>query len=324
MEPKAEYEVGTPWAGGNGTHPTGLVFSSPEAAAGLSKRLAAAMLEITSLEKRGTNTYFKYKFVTSEDVKWVARKALANHDIGVIPSMIDTTVSVFGQNRAGKNIFMTRIHWLYTLVCPEGFMTIPWESEALDDQDKGLSKGGTSALKYFLINLLQIPTGDEPDSDAQGPAGNGASNPEPTNGDSEKGAEYWAEYYQRPMAPDRLKKALERKSGKGKTKNDPSATKAQQGLIAAKLNELFEAESDSDAYRHTLLKELWGNDSVKALTMGQFSATLDWVCDDEDDTGDRPINFDAQIEAYAVVTAAMREAGQLDLLPEEEGQSVEE
>ena len=283
----------------------GAGFSSPEAAVGLSKRLAAAVLEISTIEKRGTNKFFNYDFVTSEDVKRIARIALAHQDIAVIPTIIGRT-SEPRITAKGKTQEFYRVQWLYTVACPDGYIQIPWESEALDDQDKGLSKAGTSALKYFLVHLLQIPTGDEPDSDAQGPA----STDNPGNGKAKRDAEYW----ERPMAPERLKEAFTFQLERQGLVNDPSATVKQKGLLVGKLNEMFEQESDPDAFRHTLLKEMWGNVSSKALTQGQFQVLLEWACDDEDDTGDRPINAFATEEAYAVVTEAMREAGQLDLL----------
>ena len=132
----------------------------------------------------------------------------------------------------------------------------------------------------------------------------------PNNGKAKITADYWA----RPMEPARLKEAFEFQLERQGLVNDPSATVKQKGLLVGKLNEMFERESDPDAFRHTLLKEMWGNVSSKVLTQGQFQVLLEWACDDEDDTGDRPINAFATEEAYAVVTEAMREAGQLDLL----------
>lgn len=176
MESKVEYEVGAvTCAGCNGATP-GLTFSSPEAATGLSKRLAKAVLAIGAVEKRGRNEYFKYDFATSEDIKAVARKALADAEIGVIPALVSKDVTVSGQTRAGRDNLLYRVRWLFTLVFPEGYVHIPWESESLDDQDKGLTKAGTSALKYFLIDLLQIPTGDDLDPDSEkGTGGNGSA-----------------------------------------------------------------------------------------------------------------------------------------------------
>lgn len=130
-----------------------------DGAQALSGRLAAAMLEITSVQKRGRNEFHKYDYATAEDVKRTARDALAKHGIAIFPAMRDIKIE-----KAGKSSHTT-IMFDMIVACESGSISVPWIAEALDTQDKGISKCVTAGMKYFLINLLQIPTGSEDDSD---------------------------------------------------------------------------------------------------------------------------------------------------------------
>ena len=136
------------------------LFSSTEALIALSGRLNEAAKLVTSIEKRGFNAFHKYNYVTSEDVKREVGAALSAQELTIIPSVLERYCE------GDKTI----IKWLFTIVGPEGYLQTVWVSEASDTQDKGTAKAATSGMKYFFINLLQIPTGDEPDTDSEGSA----------------------------------------------------------------------------------------------------------------------------------------------------------
>jgi hypothetical protein len=146
---------------------TGELLESPVrsvdlgAAGPVAKRLALAMLEIEYVAKRGRNEYHKYDYATAEDIKAAARAALAKNGLVIIPLMLQVY-----QEPAGKQI-KTMAEFEYVIACEEGTVSVPWTSEAYDTADKGINKAVTGGLKYFLINLLQIPIGDEPDPDGE-------------------------------------------------------------------------------------------------------------------------------------------------------------
>jgi hypothetical protein len=132
-----------------------LQFSDTEAVKALAPRMAKAILAVDRVPLNGYNAFHKYHYATAADVKAVARQALADNDIVLVPSI----------RSVQQNGKATSIDFDMTLIFPEGYMVMPWQAEAHDTQDKGVNKCVTAALKYFLIALLQIPTGDEPDAD---------------------------------------------------------------------------------------------------------------------------------------------------------------
>lgn len=130
----------------------------------LAGRIAAVMGEVKRLEKTGFNSYFKYKFVTAEDVKDLIRPLLAKYGIAIFPAMGEVSQESRVNDR-GKTKFYTRLKLTYTVVATDTGESreLPWESESQDDEDKGINKALTAALKNFLINLFQVSTGDEAD-----------------------------------------------------------------------------------------------------------------------------------------------------------------
>lgn len=142
------------------------IIEPPKAAGALAKRVSKAILSLEGrIPKSGYNAHFKFKYVTSEDVKQAARQALAEQEVFLLPSMNGLPETT----RQGKQTLYTVKYW-FTLFFPEGVAHIPWVAESLDTSDKGLPKSLTTSVKYFLISLLLIPTGDEEDADKSGPA----------------------------------------------------------------------------------------------------------------------------------------------------------
>jgi hypothetical protein len=137
---------------------------APAAPLTLAGRIAAVMGDVHRLEKTGFNSFFKYKFVTAEDVKDLIRPLLAKHGLAIIPQMgtVSREVRVSANGKAKGYIYLKMA---YTVSCSDTGekMVIPWESESQDDEDKGINKALTASLKNFLLNLFQVSTGDEVD-----------------------------------------------------------------------------------------------------------------------------------------------------------------
>jgi ERF superfamily len=131
------------------------------------KTLAVKLVEIrkaiTAIDKKGHNKHGDYDYVKAEDVLREIRKQLDEHKIILQPQsgmfQHDTIPS-------GKQL-LTTVELIYTLVDCESNESIEskWLATGADTGDKGLYKAYTGGLKYFLLNLFLIPTGDDPEAD---------------------------------------------------------------------------------------------------------------------------------------------------------------
>lgn len=129
---------------------------------GLYGKLAKIAGELTWVEKTGRNEAQNYNYVTAENVADAVRGKLSTYGIACIPEAMETRVRA---SATGKQQ-ITTVKMRYTLVDSETGQThmSDWYGEGADSSDKGLSKAYTGALKYFWIDLFQIPTGKDPDA----------------------------------------------------------------------------------------------------------------------------------------------------------------
>lgn len=143
----------------------------------LYEKLHEVATEIDNIEKNGENSHQNYKYVTEADVKRALRTALLSRNILVVPSTVPgsaTYVPAIG----GKGA-VTTIEIDYTFIdvspvssndwqrnCHGRELKIRWTGAGSDiGGDKGLYKCYAGALKYMLLNLFLIPTGDDPEGE---------------------------------------------------------------------------------------------------------------------------------------------------------------
>lgn len=124
-------------------------------------KMACVMGKLSRLPKNGLNQHFNYKYVTDADVVDAVRTAMSVEGLALF-------VSMDGVHQEGKHTIAN-----FTLTFADGesgaTKSIHWVGEANDTQDKGVAKAATSAIKYALLKTFLISTGDEPDSDGDGP-----------------------------------------------------------------------------------------------------------------------------------------------------------
>jgi len=103
-----------------------------------------------------------YNFVTGADVLDAVRAAMSAEGLCLFISM----------GEVKKEIKRTVIDFQFTFAdgASGQSMSVNWVGEAIDTQDKGIAKAATSALKYCLLKTFLIATGDESDSDNDGPS----------------------------------------------------------------------------------------------------------------------------------------------------------
>lgn len=140
-------------------------------------KMSRIMGKMSRMEKKGYNDYFKYAYVTNEDVADAVRAAMAEEGLAFFPSIreIKTVTYKANTNKGLKDVIKTLVYFDFTFADGETgeTLTTQWVGEAIDETDKAIAKAATSAQKYFLLKTFIIGTGDDPDSDKDG--GNGQS-----------------------------------------------------------------------------------------------------------------------------------------------------
>lgn len=124
-------------------------------------KMSCVMGNLERLPKNGFNQHFKYSFVTDADVVDAVRTAMSAEGLALFVSMDSV-------QQEGKR---TTANFTITFADGESgaTMSVHWTGEANDTQDKGIAKAATSAVKYALLKAFLISTGDDPDSDNDGP-----------------------------------------------------------------------------------------------------------------------------------------------------------
>lgn len=155
------------------------------------------------------------------------------------------------------------------------------------------------------IPLLEAP--HDPEDDERGPdwgevdTGEIVDEPAPAKPTNAK----------RPYPPETVRAKIDEKAA---AHLGDAASDAQRGLATGMLEACFAGDDASDAKRHTVLKHLFGVTSSNDLTPEKVLALLDWLKPSKDTGGAYSPDANAAKEARAIVTEAMRAAGQEELL----------
>jgi hypothetical protein len=130
--------------------------------------IAAVMAEIQPVEKGGKNTFHDYKYARMQDILQALTPLMGKHGIVVFQyeaarNMFDNdkvmaiTYDFIVAHKSGQT-------WINPV--PQTGMS-PCRTSKNTFDDKAFAKCHTSARKYFLLSLFQIPTEDESDPDNQ-------------------------------------------------------------------------------------------------------------------------------------------------------------
>lgn len=121
----------------------------------LVRKLAQVMQEVERIPKSGFNAHFRYKFAQEGDVLEAIRGHLAKKNIMLFPDVVE-------DSQAGD---VTRLKVAFRFVDGDTGEEQTFHAIGLgkDTQDKGASKAYTAAVKYGLLKVFLIPTGDDPD-----------------------------------------------------------------------------------------------------------------------------------------------------------------
>lgn len=129
-------------------------------------KMARIMGKIGTLEKDKRNDFHRYDYASDQMVYTAVRQQLAAEGLALFASMTSVTQDRY-TNAKQKEQWHTVATFEFVIVDGESgeTYTCTWQAEAQGDDDKGINKCATAALKYWLLKTFIIPTGDDPDGD---------------------------------------------------------------------------------------------------------------------------------------------------------------
>lgn len=142
--------------------------AKPEAtrpgATGLHARLAEVYSAVSRVEKRGSHPQ-GWKFATESDISEMLRKELGARGIVIVPRLARHKAREIGRTQKGAPIWRHTVDVVFEVTDgTESLEPIRWRGQADDASDKGLNKAMTACRKFFLVNLFEVSTGDDPDA----------------------------------------------------------------------------------------------------------------------------------------------------------------
>lgn len=136
----------------------------------LVKAIIGVMNDVKSIEKNmqvGSGSY-GYKGVADKDVKQKIGEAMQKHGLAIIPTSVEPNVQIERWEEGGKQkqSTFTEVRTKYLLIHESGqSLELSGYGHGIDSGDKGAGKATTYALKYALLYLFMVPTGNIDDAD---------------------------------------------------------------------------------------------------------------------------------------------------------------
>jgi hypothetical protein len=128
-------------------------------------KIVSAMSEISLVPKKGFNQHSGYKYAGIEEIVLACRGPLAKNGLLLFGSLRDLKTEVVSSVQ-GKTLHWTRLSLRFVITDGESAITWDVSGEGMDQADKSGAKAWTSATKYALRSMLQLPIGDDPEADS--------------------------------------------------------------------------------------------------------------------------------------------------------------
>lgn len=140
----------------------------------LAGKLAEVLGTIKHIPKNGYNEAQRYQFVRDADVLDAVREALSERGVATLVDVAGMDVDEFQtakQREQGGVSWMTTVWGAISFLDgdSDAVVTIGFRGTGADTGDKGYYKALTGGVKYALLKTFLIPTGDDPEADADSP-----------------------------------------------------------------------------------------------------------------------------------------------------------
>ena len=144
-------------------------MTEPTPKKSLVAKLAEVMGEIERIPKSGRNAFHTYSYATEADIVSAVRAGMAARGLMLMPSVEKSEWREVPGKQGPKKIITLTVR--FTLHDGESGENMEFVvlGEGEDQGDKATYKAMTGAVKYALLKLFLIPTGDDPEADEHHP-----------------------------------------------------------------------------------------------------------------------------------------------------------
>lgn len=131
----------------------------------IAQKLIALMREVGYVQKDKSNAFHGYRYASDEAVLAHIHAAAVKVGVAFVPAFSIESVGVIS-GKGGESQYVT-VRVMVNVIdadTGESVQTVGIGS-GMDKGDKAVMKAETAAMKYALLKLLLIPTGDDPEAD---------------------------------------------------------------------------------------------------------------------------------------------------------------
>jgi len=250
------------------------------------------MMQKVGYVQKQESDQLRYSYASESAFIKAIRPHMVEAGLVVYPvSMIEIPAEPF-TSKSGSviNVSMINVTYRFNHFASETHFDVNVVGKGMDTGDKDSNKAMTVTFKYALRQTLMIETSDDPDATG--------------NGDFERTETKVS--YERPLSPDALKAAINKRADDLKSKGLTRIAQSKRGLMVGVLNRIF-AGPNADTDRHLLCEGLFGEGSSKELKAYQVEAILRWL-DITKDSGDEYVPSQmSQTEAVMLVDSLLEE-----------------
>lgn len=118
------------------------------------------------LKKDGVNSKMGYKYVSERKIKEHINPLFKKHGVIFKVDAVNPQIIPIGE----KGRVLTTVEVKYSFILadnPEEKLVGSFIGQGADNGDKGIYKAITGAIKYIIMSLFLIPTGDDPENDEE-------------------------------------------------------------------------------------------------------------------------------------------------------------
>lgn len=130
----------------------------------LIQKAAAVMAAVQHVPKNGRNQFHGYNYATEADITECVRAEMAAQGLMLIPSVLNVEWGTVPTKSGTDRLCTLTVEFTLTDGVQDRKLQVLGEGQ--DRGDKATYKAMTGALKYALLKLFLIPTGDDPEKDA--------------------------------------------------------------------------------------------------------------------------------------------------------------
>lgn len=131
--------------------------------------LAKVMADVGAVGKTRRNPQQGYSFRGIDDILNAVHGPMAKHGVVVVPEVLEREVEE-RETTKGVALLYTRLRVKHTFYAPDGSsVSAVTDGEGMDTSDKSCNKAMSASLKYALIEVFAIATGEQVDSEYDSP-----------------------------------------------------------------------------------------------------------------------------------------------------------